>query len=72
MGGVGLWDLRGAMIKNIALTLRLLFLGHRLLKRNRTQAAVIHIFNSLFFYKLDVSYAILNIRFQKYRYNFEL
>ena len=47
-----MWDLRGAMIKNIALTLRLLFLGHRLLIRNRTQAAVIHIFNLLFFINL--------------------
>ena len=40
-------------------------------KKENTSSGDTHIQLTLF-YKLDVSYAILNIRFQKYRYNFEL
>ena len=50
---------------------RLLFLGHRSLIRNRTQTVVINIF-SLLVFNINLTFRmLLNIHFQKYRYNFE-
>ena len=50
--------------------LKTLTLGHRTLMRNRTQSAVINIFNLLIFRNLTFR-MLLDIYFQKYRYNFE-
>ena len=50
--------------------LKTLTLGHRTLMRNRTQSAVINIFNLLIFRNLTCR-MLLNIHFQKYHYNFE-
>ena len=47
-----------------------LFLGHRTLIRNRTQSAVINIFNLLIFRNLTCR-MLVSINFQKYCYNFE-
>ena len=50
--------------------LKTLTLAHRTLMRNRTQSAVINIFNLLIFRNLTFR-MLLDIYFQKYRYNFE-
>ena len=50
--------------------LKTLTLGHRTLMRSRTQSAVINIFNLLIFRNLTFR-MLLDIYFQKYRYNFE-
>ena len=70
MGWGGLVGFEGGHEQKYGLNVKTFVLGPPLFdKKQNTSSCDKHIQLTLF-YKLDVSY-ILNIRFQKYRYNFE-